>query len=149
MKVSNITATIPMPALTPNRNVMRKVQQKREGTLPNTDASSHAWTYDELCALKSVPTHIIDDAPLLRQVAATAEGPACTVDDWERLVDIRFKAPGESEGKSMVDRHPNWRNKRIFASMCCRAHGFINEGDGLGVGPRATAAFGSPPTERR
>ena len=87
-----------MPALTPNRNVMRKVQQKREGTLPNTDASSHAWTYDELCALKSVPTHIIDDAPLLRQVAATAGGPACTVDDWERPVDIRFKAPGESEG---------------------------------------------------
>ena len=147
VKVSNFTATIPMPALTPNRNVMREVQQKRAGTPPNTDASSHAWTYDELSALKSVPTHITDDAPLLRQVATTAEGPACTVDDWERLVDIKFKAPGESEEKSMVDRHPNWRSKRIFASMCCRAHGSINEGDGLGVGPRATAAFASPPTD--
>ena len=116
VKVSNITATIPMPALTPNRNVMRKVQQKREGTLPNTDASSHAWTYDELCALKSVPTHIIDDAPLLRQVAATAGGPACTADDWERLVDIKFKAGrNPSFQKSDPIIGSDFRKSRIFS----------------------------------
>ena len=114
VKVSNFTATITMPALTPNRNVIREVQQKRAGTPPNTDASSHAWTYDELSAC--VPTHITDDAPLLRQVAATAEGPACTVDDWERLVDIKFKAGrNPSFQKSDPIIGSDFRKSRIFS----------------------------------